>query len=91
MSVGSWVSDLYPVGGKMRGGHLRLTDVVVEAQKRAAELCRRWASVIELLPPHLLGLYIPLSPFMMTHILDPTHLSTSSAFHVSAVSGRLPC
>lgn len=44
--------------------------------------------MIELLVPQGSGLDIPLSPFMMTHILDPTHLSTSSAVPVSNVAWR---
>lgn len=41
---------------------------------------------MKLMVPQVLGLDIPLSPFMMTHILDPTHLSTSSAVPVSNVA-----
>lgn len=62
---------------------MRLTDVVVKAQQRATEFCRRRALVNKLLLPQVRGLDVPLSPFMMTHILDPTHLSTSSAVPVS--------
>lgn len=44
--------------------------------------------MIELLVAQVLRLNVPLSPFMMTHILDPTHLSTSSAVPVSNVAWR---
>lgn len=53
-------------------------DVVIETQKGAAELCKRALVEVKSL---VMEAYEPLSPFMMTHILDPTHLSTSSVIH----------
>lgn len=65
-----------------------LTDVVIEAKQRAAEFCvvdgeRDPARAVS--PEPICGgrgsvilLHLPLSPFITTHIREPTHLSMSS-------------
>lgn len=58
--------------------HLQLTDVVVEAHKGAAKLCRSISPrAFDGMAPQRPGC-LPLSPFMTTHIFEPTHLSMSS-------------
>ena len=62
----------------MAHAHLILTDVVVKAQEGAAELCPRCQQSYGTTATGQCWAFIPLSPFMMTHIRDPTHLSMSS-------------
>lgn len=56
-----------------------LTDVVVKAQERPAELCSEVSSGV------MMGWgeasCAPLSPFITTHIFEPTHLSMSSGVY----------
>jgi len=54
------------------------TDVVVEAQECAAEFCGKcW--LLRPMRKECSGHHgLPLSPFMITHIREPTHLSMSS-------------
>lgn len=67
---------LVPNQSVMMEARIILTDIVVKSNQRPAELCmidqpHRGVARIALTCP-------PLSPFMTTHILEPTHLSTSS-------------
>jgi len=57
----------------------KLTDKVIETQEGPTELCSRCQS--DIAPYHHIALMIsaPLSPFITTHILDPTHLSINSS------------
>lgn len=53
-----------------------LTDIVVKSDQRSGELYNHSQQSKSY---NHCSRYQPLSPFMMTHILDPTHLSISSA------------
>jgi hypothetical protein len=52
-----------------------LTDIVVEAYQLSRELCLSLAVHAPLPQPDI---DLPLPPFIMTHICEPTHLSMSS-------------
>lgn len=54
-----------------------LTDVVIESHKRPAELCQ----YVSQIRPNTGFISLPLSPFIMTQIREPTHLSMSSVRH----------
>lgn len=51
------------------------TDVVIKPEQGTGELCQRVSASLAARPARL---YSPLSPFMITHIREPTHLSISS-------------
>lgn len=53
----------------------KLTDIVVEPK----EGTRKFWEDIRRFPSFWFIDMLPLSPFMMTHILDPTHLSINSS------------
>ena len=69
-------------------GSCSLTDVIIKAHQGAAELC---AHTINRQLSIQLGcicaaIVVPLSPFMTTHIREPTHLSMSSAIWLACPS-----
>lgn len=55
---------------------ITLTDVVIEAHKCTAKFCATISSCFILIASQLR--FEPFSPFIMTQILEPTHLSMSS-------------
>lgn len=58
-----------------------LTDVVVKANKGSAKLCSNVSMRLSASQFIIQACRVPFSPFIMTHILDPTHLSMSSIPH----------
>lgn len=81
VSCGSWPRDFTYLAS--------LTDVVVEADESAAEFCII-QSVVNSNLVHS-SRVVPLSPFITTQILDPTHLSISSRLWSLIVAAQPYC